>query len=57
MSKTGQWVLEMQEDAQELNREQFIAKHGIYQVHIWDEQSEQSKDNFAYDPQNPGDFE
>ena len=28
MSKTGQWVYSMQEDAWEMTREDFIAKHG-----------------------------
>ena len=36
MSKTGQWVLEMQEDAWELTREEFIAKHGEHNVDVWD---------------------
>ena len=49
MSKTGAWVLEMQEDAAELTREQFIAKHGPNQVAIWDEYSPDSKLRFDYD--------
>ena len=36
MSKTGQWVLEMQEDAWDLTREEFVAKHGEYNVDVWD---------------------
>ena len=37
MSKTGQWVLEMQEDAWDLTREEFVAKHGEHNVDIWDQ--------------------
>jgi hypothetical protein len=37
MSKTGQWVLEMQEDAWELTRDEFIAKHGEHNVDVWDQ--------------------
>ena len=36
MSKTGQWVYTMQEDAQAMTRNEFIKKHGINQVDIWD---------------------
>ena len=38
MSKTGQWVYSMQEDAWEMTREEFIAKHGQHNVGIWDEE-------------------
>jgi hypothetical protein len=37
MSKTGQWVFEMQEDSEILTRDQFIEKHGVNQVSVWDE--------------------
>lgn len=37
MSKTGQWVFEMQEDSEILTREEFIKKHGVNQVSVWDE--------------------
>ena len=36
MSKTGQWVLQMEEDAQDMTREEFIKRHGLYGVDIWD---------------------
>jgi len=36
MSKTGQWVYTMQEDAEAMTRNEFIKKHGINQVDIWD---------------------
>ena len=36
MSKTGRWVLQMEEDAQDMTREEFIKKHGLYGVDIWD---------------------
>lgn len=37
MSKTGQWVFEMQEAAYDLTREEFIAQYGAGQANIWDE--------------------
>tara|TARA_R100001244_G_C5064016_1_gene109623 strand:+ start:88 stop:261 length:174 start_codon:yes stop_codon:yes gene_type:complete len=36
VSKTGQWVLRMEEDAQDMTREEFIKRHGLYGVDIWD---------------------
>lgn len=35
MSKTGQWVFEMQEDAFELTLSQFIEKHGFTNAEVW----------------------
>jgi hypothetical protein len=37
MSKVGQWVMEMQEDAQWCSRDVFIRKHGLSQVVVWEE--------------------
>lgn len=37
MSKVGQWVFEMQEDAYHMSRDQFIFTHGASQVGIWDQ--------------------
>ena len=37
MSKTGQWVFEMQEDAQQMTLEEFIEKHGKSQEAVWHE--------------------
>ena len=36
MSKVGQWVLEMQEDAAWMSREQFMDAHGVAQIDIWE---------------------
>ena len=42
MSKTGQWVFEMQEDAQWMSKEVFVRKYGITQADFFDEcQNEQ----------------
>ena len=35
MSKTGAWVLDMQEDAENLTKEQFIKKHGEHNLDLW----------------------
>jgi phage-related protein len=37
MSKIGQWVFEMQEDASYMTLDQFIKTHGSSQSHIWKE--------------------
>lgn len=37
MSKTGQWVFEMQEDAAMMTFSQFIDKHGTMAAEIWHE--------------------
>lgn len=37
MSKVGQWVFEMQEDASQMTLEEFIDKHGESQADVWHE--------------------
>ena len=44
MSKTGQWLLQMQEDAEIMTRQEFITEHCLSQVHIW-EQVQEEMDN------------
>tara|TARA_B110000305_G_scaffold27120_1_gene25026 strand:+ start:1055 stop:1216 length:162 start_codon:yes stop_codon:yes gene_type:complete len=46
MSKTGNWVLEMQEDAWDMSFEQFIEKHGSSQARVWSEGQEDSEREF-----------
>jgi len=36
MSKVGQWVFEMQEDAAWMSREVFVRVHGISNVDVYD---------------------
>lgn len=48
MSKVGQWVFEMQEDAYYMSREQFIKTHGASQVGIWDRVHQEE---FDYEPE------
>ena len=35
MSKTGAWILGMQEDAANLTKEEFIKKHGEHNIDLW----------------------
>ena len=35
MSKVGQWVFEMQEDAYDMDFDEFIEKHGASQAEVW----------------------
>jgi hypothetical protein len=52
MSKVGQWVFEMQEDAYEMEFEEFIEKHGSSQAPVWYEVRESidnEHDNFFMD--------
>tara|TARA_Y100000389_G_C17411476_1_gene491171 strand:+ start:71 stop:259 length:189 start_codon:yes stop_codon:yes gene_type:complete len=37
MSKIGNWVLEMQEDAVWSSKEVFCRKHGVAQGDVWEE--------------------
>jgi hypothetical protein len=46
MSKTGNWVLEMQEDAWDMSFEEFIEKHGSSQARVWSEGQEGSEREF-----------
>jgi len=51
MSKVGQWVLEMQEDAQFMSEYQFVELHGESQRQIWvDENSPEKMENEPVDP-------
>lgn len=48
MSKVGQWVLEMQEDAAWTSKEVFCRKHGIAQGDVWEEVQRQMEED-GYD--------
>jgi len=48
MSKMGNWVVEMQDDASWSSREVFIRKHGVSQADVWDEVQRQM-DEDGYD--------
>ena len=39
MSKTGQWVLQMQEEAQVMNFNDFLSKWGEQYADLWTEQN------------------
>ncbi|MDC0002555.1 hypothetical protein OAE10_00930 [bacterium] len=42
MSKTGQWVFEMQEDAYDMTLAEFVEKHGVTQQNVWHEVQEEA---------------
>jgi len=44
MSKTGAWVLQMQEEAAELTKDEFIKKHGEHNLDLWEEVHEELGD-------------
>lgn len=44
MSKTGQWFLQMHEDAEIMTKEEFISEHCLSHVYIW-EQVQEEMDN------------
>lgn len=52
MSKVGQWVMEMQEDAAWMSKHVFINVHGISQVDIW-EQVQRQDNGEDYEPEIP----
>jgi hypothetical protein len=47
MSKTGQWVYEMQEDSWSMPRQEWIEKHGESHVDVWDTEHEKAKEEFT----------
>ena len=57
MSRMGNWIMEMQEAAAELTRDQFIKAYGKGQVSVWDNanlwyedvEPELIDEEFAYD--------
>ena len=52
MSKIGNWVVEMQEDATWSSRDVFIRRHGLSNVSVWDEVHRQI-DEDAVEHQDP----
>lgn len=48
MSRVSDWVLEMEQDAAEMNKEEFIKKHGKSQQDIWDKVNSPEEE---YDPE------
>ena len=47
MSKSGQWFLQMHEDAEIMNREEFINEHCLSHVYIWEEVQHQADTAWA----------
>ena len=41
MSKVGQWVMEMQEDATCMTETEFVSKHGRSNIQVWDDIQEE----------------
>ena len=44
MSKTGAWLLQMQEEAAEMTKDEFIKKHGEHNLDLWEEVHEELGD-------------
>ena len=36
MGKVKEWLMKLEEDAAEMTRDEFIDRHGEYEVDIWD---------------------
>jgi hypothetical protein len=53
MSKVGQWILGMQEDATWMSREQFMDTHGVSQLDIWERVQRGEDENWEpdYEPE------
>ena len=47
MSKISNWLLGMQEDAEHMTQDQFIAEHGESNVGIWVDIQNQMEDDWA----------
>jgi len=44
--KVKAWLMEMEDDALEMTRDEFMDKHGEYQVDIWDRVNKVDADSF-----------
>ena len=47
MSKTNDWLLGMQEDAEHMTQDQFISEHGESNIQIWVEVQIKMEDDLA----------
>ena len=56
MSKVGAWVLNMQEDAYNMTRKEFIKKHGEGCVDVWDNIHNGINQNKHDEPDKPLDI-
>jgi len=50
MSKVGQWVMEMQEDAAWMSKPVFVRKHGVTQQDVWEQTQREMNGDFDYEP-------
>lgn len=50
MSKVGQWVMEMQEDAAWMPKPAFVRKHGVTQQDVWEQVQKEMNGEFPYEP-------
>ena len=57
MSKIGNWVLEMQEDATWSSKEVFMRKHGVSQGNVWEEVQRQMDEDTVEPEDYWGHFE
>ena len=57
MSKIGNWVLEMQEDAAWSSKEVFMRKHGVSQGNVWEEVQRQMDEDTVEPEEYWGHFE
>lgn len=53
MSKMGQAIFEMQEDAVELTRDEFVKKYGKQNADVWDNIDKPESDVFCYPGSDP----
>ena len=47
MSKTGDWLIELQEDAEHMTLKEFISEHGESNIQIWVDIQNQMEDDWA----------
>ena len=47
MSKTNDWLLGMQEDAEHMTQNEFISEHGESNIQIWVEVQNKMEDDWA----------
>ena len=47
MGKVKAWLMEMEDDATEMTRDEFIKEHGEYQADIWDRVNAVDADSYV----------
>lgn len=57
MGRIKNWLMDMEEDAQQMSLEKFIRRHGKQNANIWSQVNEPSEKNYSAFPNTPEDLQ